>query len=1728
MTTDYDSDVSFSDDEYDFEVQNPQNDVPAWAEIQLEKRTREESFASHKKRKSTRKMRTRAFANSDELSIYEIQSTDEQKTWYKYLFKAVRSHAYGCDAVLKLLEPSVDGHAFTQKLIEDTLVLLYDLSRSDGKASVSVAIVSFLQKRTGRPILSIKNARKGLELLMRTQKLLESMFDKMFMDHERQSDFTLLETLRNMLNKYELVRETPLVKKLYRFSMYALSLSLFGQFGVTFDSLRYSKLEQESLKKKFHAGPDFIHCLLDTILFICERGQQCMVTGSLDPIFHSGSAYEKWYAKSQLLKKESYYIPDLEGMDKDMLKKEFPDMTISREQYFADVEDLIEKGTSIVKFGNKLSKYEKSTLTSSLNDLQMMKANQISKRAAQKMRHAPFSLLVFGGSSVGKSSLMDLLFYQAAKVLHLPHGSEFRYTRNFRDEFWSGFSPAMWFVILDDIAFMHPNKAPNGDPSLMEGIQINNRVSLVTNQAELADKGKCPFRGRVVISSTNTPSLNAHCYYSCPLALQRRFPFMIDVTPKVQYCKEGQFLDATKVREFNENEKTSTDVFDDLWDIKLFKMTPIVRQENGVDYRENQAGHYVRIDDKGNKDEDFVFPSIYAFLAWYSKRMLEHEANEAMLDGACSDAAFVDICEKCFFPKVRCECAQVQGFDKKTLCELGGYFVRQAELMKKMGKTYKTAYADAAQRSHDNIHSGLDWDFHYEEMNHGLEVPEYIIAASEPVVEVQSTEEESRTYWQTFLLFTTYPAFWMFMNCYYVRWITMYAWSSYIGNKLVKNLMTRDFNRKSGFTRFCNWCGANWLATQWRRPIVKRILKDAGKKINIVLHGEAFRPIREYILGIVGGVFAVILMTKCLQWFFPPLPGKNARRKRQGLEESKIVDLSTVEDEGSKPIPRPVERDTVWQNQDYETTTFDVSPQSTSWSKMEHTEAVERLSRNCVYFESEYQAPDGRTARRIIRATGLCGHWYITNNHGLLELEEFQMKIVADRVGQGVGKEMTIKVVQKQIHRYPDEDLAFIELLMLPPVKDIRPLFSRESLRGSFNGTLVNRNVSGQLVKRTVKNVKRLGVVHHDLCSEPLWHGYCQDASTENGECGSMFVANSAFGPVILGIHVALFPKTNSLGLIAVNQEIIARLDECIDRPVIQSGEPMLSAPSAQRLLSPTLHFKSPITFMEKGTIGGVHGSFVGFRSEKKSTVAPTIFQDSMKKRGYEVKFGAPVMKGWRPWRTALKDLVDPVTQLNARVLDDCVDSLVCDLHKEVGSQMKTTLQVYDLETAVNGAPGVAYVDAMKRSTSLGCPWKKSKKEFFKVAEPRGEYQNPVNVDDEVLDRVRQMIDTYKEGKQVCPVFCANLKDEATKFKKIDDAKTRVFMGGPADWTIVVRKYFLSVVRLIQNNRYAFESGPGTNPFSLEWEEMYKYLTFFGKGKIVAGDFRAYDKRMAAMLMLKAFQVLIEICETSGNFSEEDLRVMWGIAEDTSFPLVDFNGDLLQLIGSNPSGHSLTVILNCIANLLYMRYCWSIEFEKREKEGTLERELVKAPRTVPADLFKTYVHLMTYGDDNIMGVSDTVKWFNHTMLRDTLLTIGVDYTMADKDAESVPYIDISEATFLKRYWRFDADLGVHVCPLEHDSIEKSLLTNTVSKSITIEEQGMQTLIAQIGEYFWYGRKTFEEKRAMFLDVIEENGLTYLYDEYPLPTWAMLKLRFETKGSKWNPMAEEVSVEAKGE
>jgi len=88
--------------------------------------------------------------------------------------------------------------------------------------------------------------------------------------------------------------------------------------------------------------------------------------------------------------------------------------------------------------------------------------------------------------------------------------------------------------------------------------------------------------------------------------------------------------------------------------------------------------------------------------------------------------------------------------------------------------------------------------------------------------------------------------------------------------------------------------------------------------------------------------------------------------------------------------------------------------------------------------------------------------------------------------------------------------------------------------------------------------------------------------------------------------------------------------------------------------------------------------------------------------------------------------------------------------------------------------------------------------------------------------------------------------------------------------------------------------------------------------------------------------------------------------------------------------------------------------------------------------------------------------FNHTSLQKAFAEHGIKYTMADKNAESIPFIHIDEVSFLKRSFVYSVDLCAYIAPLDEKSIHKMLSVWVRSRTISSQEQMIAVMSPQLG------------------------------------------------------------------
>lgn len=1583
----------------------------------------------------------------------------------KHTLAKFEAQSLGFTGMEQLLETSLSvcdksGVDDYVKLAEDVLVMLMMLSKSKTHVDMVGSIAVFAKLRV-KSSLTLGAFREALKLAL----------DWFFKPNDLQS--YELEDIRKIMDNYAEMKHSPLAERLHCFMLFALGYSLFDSIGMKVEPLKLKSMTDAAKDKTAWKSADFTYLCLETILFICERGSQCYKMGSIQPMFHSTKTHAAWVNDVEKLKIWATCLgnPSPHGF------------TVF--QYQNELDTLIEKGDSIVKVMAAEGPREKMAASRLLCDLKMLKASFITSNDASRDRIEPFGTLVAGGSSVMKSTFSKILFYHYAKVMGLPGITDYRYVRNCLDEYWSGFKTSKWCIHLDDIAPFKPSAVPGVDPSVAEALQVLNTVAYVTNQAELNDKGKIPIRARLVTATTNVIDMNAFAYYENDLAPRRRFPVVLKLDMKPEFTKNGM-CDPSTI-------PTMSSDYLNVWMISMYKVVAAEVKEDGEIVPKQRAK--LELVQKYDDIDDFL----EAFSAM-AKRQYEVQQKAEKDDKVM---ATVEICNSCYRRRCNCFAAQASEHEEDRIDD----------------NVSESSYASSVEILDDaELYHTCEYD--REVVLNGRTATGWNVKLAKPTgLQLLSGSYKFHAVQRDLLRGPNFSLVWCGAHNARIHEEASFNEERMVVDVLALNDVTTDYfdvirEKKTPlqltwWTSFAsqytlnfminNKCG-RWLATKLfvckltRGMVFQLLYAMAPKKFSALARLAALKVDVMYkrhpYLIKIAALCSVSLVTYLTLQKLRPAKKAHVARMDVGPRDDDDDDRTLfqkymrVEKPSSfkpqvsarEPKPHTEEYENVWSDHDAKQVRFSVSDMSASWAGLSWDNIHAKVKWNTAHATLRKK---GFITNRVVHTRMLCisSRVYLINRHAWIEGSEITMLYESNN--HGVTANIVFPADSVRTYIVPESDLMAVEVIHAPVRKNLIPLVPIEPFKGTAGGMYLVRHPDG-VERLAVANIRYGG-------SLDITEGTCADVyyskpsrQTIAGECGSPLFGRVNSAVMLLGMHVA--GNGPYAAAIVFTQDMLADIMRQFTFSRVCTGAPQMKVGEVEQFVGPT-HFKSH-THFETGT-AVVVGSDPTFRPKGDSKVGPTYIAHAMAKLGVTTDKKAPNLKSYVPFKLALQDLLKTNRTVDVKLLESCAQDYVAEVLPHLPEGWEDDVHFYPLDTAINGSDGVAYVDALNKNTSAGAPVNCSKRRFMTFDAPTGRW----HLTTDMLQAVDSVNEAYSQKQRASPIFMAHLKDQAIPEKKVLAEKVRVFVGGPMAWTIAVRQRLLWFIRLAQCNRLLFELGAGTVAQSTEWGHIYDYLTSFGKDRIVAGDFAKFDKRMGSCFILYAYWIIVQFAAAAG-MAQDDIDEIWCVAEDTAFAFTNFNGDLMMFMGSNPSGHPLTVIVNSLVNSLYMRYVF--------------RQVAPVPER---SSFKKHVRLYTYGDDNIMGVKRGSDWFNHTVIAKKLSEIGVEYTMADKESKSVPFISIDDASFLKRKWRYDVDVKARLAPLEEESIKSSLLIGVMNKDTVPEAHSVAVIQGALNEYFFHGKEKFNEWRRKFSQVIIDEGLSdWLVGE--LRTWDECCAAFE--------------------
>lgn len=424
------------------------------------------------------------------------------------------------------------------------------------------------------------------------------------------------------------------------------------------------------------------------------------------------------------------------------------------------------------------------------------------------------------------------------------------------------------------------------------------------------------------------------------------------------------------------------------------------------------------------------------------------------------------------------------------------------------------------------------------------------------------------------------------------------------------------------------------------------------------------------------------------------------------------------------------------------------------------------------------------------------------------------------------------------------------------------------------------------------------------------------------------------------------------------------------------------------------------------------------------------------------------------------------------------VDRAVAEVDQILLSNRDSRLaRVLTFEEAVAGSPDSEYMSGINRGSSAGYPWTLDKPPHSRGKTGwLGEDEYVFNED--VRAAVEERIALARKGIRPPTVWSDTLKDERRPIAKVDAKKTRIFSHGPMDYTIAFRMYFLGFIAHIMENRIENEQSLGTNVYSGDWALTARKLQRYGE-KVFAGDFSGFDGSLNNCIT----HPFVRSANKFYDDGPENARIRLVIFLDV-FNSIHLNqGEFLMFTHSQPSGNPGTTAVNSYYNSVSMR----ISYYRCAKEAKIERP----PK------FDTVVSMVSYGDDNVVNLSDSVsEWFNQETVSKAYASFGMTYTDEAKTVGTAPrWRKIEEVAYLKRAFR--RDNGVWRAPMALETILET--PNWVRKCADLTEATMMNVEDSIRELAQHPREVFDEWAPKFINAIyQETGeypLTYPYDHY---------------------------------
>jgi hypothetical protein len=805
------------------------------------------------------------------------------------------------------------------------------------------------------------------------------------------------------------------------------------------------------------------------------------------------------------------------------------------------------------------------------------------------------------------------------------------------------------------------------------------------------------------------------------------------------------------------------------------------------------------------------------------------------------------------------------------------------------------------------------------------------------------------------------------------------------------------------------------------------------------------------------------------------------------------MDLDAV---GRLPVPRGEEKFNVWTVKERAITRLDVDP------KRPHNEdQLTSAIKNNVAFCRVYGEHAKGKGFANTRALFVDSETLVVNNHALPINAKIEVW-VGPVTAEGARPSYVIDVCEEMVRRIPERDVAVITTWALPcRYKDIKHVFTKRTFQSVGPACYFIKNLDASVTKLQVYGVHLSSLRGLDGATNVSCEAWRSepDRPTVFGECGAPLVVNSTLGSVVVGIHSGYNAATNTCWAVRLFREDF----DNVKRPEVANIVPagVVAQVGVVKLKDTD---KLYTDYHRTGHIM-THGQLKGFVARPKFTGQYTPHAFYAFARGQEFdppiedNMAAPKNGGWRQPQMVLENYLHPTHSMDELIVRAVVAAICKRIKAGLTEEDLADIHPVPISVAVNGMPGVSNIDAQKHTTSAGHGKRGPKLQYLSDPEKFDIWDSYRHFDDATLGEIMNMRERAMKGLRPHAIYDACWKNEMLSKAKVEAGKARCIYMCPLAFLTNMRMSTLGMCRVMIRRRDLFCMAVGLNTHSEEWDDVFRLSELIPGDNWVAGDYRAFESVLCLLISNGVSKIFEFLALLSGNFTEDELMALKVWLADLSNATINFFGELITLLGGEASGQQLTTFFNCLANLLLHCYAYVvIHATERSVDHFIELALE----------FFEKVFCITLGDDVALKVHPDRPSYNHTSIQRVFSSIGITYTMAQKDAPSVPYIPLSEVTFLKRTWVDHVEFpGMKLAALDKRSIYKMLCYTVPSHSVSPDEQMAAAIASAQAEAFFHGPRFFAQIADLIAEMPKSRELVLRMLSCPAPSWNTMVQRF---------------------